>query len=89
MFNFFMPFLYLSPTSFSGELAFGILQKLIEKGNRYYSSPKREESITDMKNHFSCPKWRTQKFEVFDADENQRCARWGKALKRANQQKGS
>ena len=71
MFNFFMPLFYLSPTSFSGELAFGILQKLIEKGNRYYSSPKREESITDMKTHFSCPKWMVQKFEVFDADENQ------------------
>ena len=71
MFNFFMPLFYLSPTLFNGERAFGILEKLTQKGNRYYSAPYREEAIADMKDHFSCPNWNVQKFEASDADGTQ------------------
>ena len=55
---------------FSGERAFGILEKLTEKGNRYYSAPQRGEAIADMKDHFSCPNWNVQ-IEATDADGTQ------------------
>jgi glutaminyl-peptide cyclotransferase len=62
----FIPWILVQPPSFDGELAFSILQNLVEQGNRYYSSPHRKEGIEEMKSHFICPEWTVQKFEVLE-----------------------
>ena len=60
-----LPSLFLeTQVSFDGERAFTILQDLSEKGERYYSAPNRHLAIENMKSHFQCPNWITQRFEV-------------------------